>query len=564
MLRIANPGSDLGTFVRVFRGLYSELSGLRSFGLDDMSRAMVKLNLLTSSGYMGAEALERGYRDDRSRDGPFNQSKMYSELFRMLGWVHPLLESRGEFRFTYLGAHVAAARTDTSKILEESLLGIAFPNPFVQAKARVDLRPFAAMLRAIAELDGIITRDELIVGPLCLSNDRDASEWATMIATIRKARGSQARLATLLEKVSKERKITLVTMRNYTRFPLAALQGAEWTEKVVLKEVYGSRMVFLRLTEKGAKVVERVGADVDIRASDLAGAGGELIDACVRTGFFGMMARAGFEIGPVAADLTRDRAVLARAGKSDRILFSPFQELDLATLTAYFPDVRGDQERAGAPAVRERAAIAAPVVTLLPLVLGGGEEESNEEIALEIEQMHERGLAETEISEHLCAVYSRVNGDVFYPLIASLFRVIGYDCETSRRGVNYQRYDALILDGPDEAIPVEIKSPGEEEYLSVKGVRQALENKVILMGRKSFPASLETTSLVVGYKLPNDRAEVMRLVEDVERAFGVRIGVLDLESLLRLAIMRVVRGVYPDRAAFRASLGIIEVKDATT
>ena len=32
-------------------------------------------------------------------------------------------------------------------------------------------------------------------------------------------------------------------------------------------------------------------------------------------------------------------------------------------------------------------------------------------------------------------------------------------------------------------IPIEIKSPTEEEFLSTKAVRQALENKIILLSR---------------------------------------------------------------------------------
>src|SRR4051812_27163844 len=99
MLRIANPGSDIPTFGRVFRELYDSLRELKSFTLDDMSATLVARNLMTSSGYMGSEALDRGYREDRSLDAPYNQSKMYSELLRVLGWIHPT-ETKLRFKFT--------------------------------------------------------------------------------------------------------------------------------------------------------------------------------------------------------------------------------------------------------------------------------------------------------------------------------------------------------------------------------------------------------------------------------------------------------------------------------
>lgn len=181
MLRIPNPGSDVATFVRVFRELFDALRDFRSFDHDDMAEVLVDRNLMTSSGYMGPEALARGYRDDRSLDGPYNQSKMYSELLRVLGWIHPLPGSKGDFKFTHFGEHVAASHRETSTILDESLLAVTYPNPFVAAKAQVQLRPFAAMLFAAGKLDGILSRDEMIIGPLCLTNDRDTAEWTAMI-----------------------------------------------------------------------------------------------------------------------------------------------------------------------------------------------------------------------------------------------------------------------------------------------------------------------------------------------------------------------------------------------
>lgn len=51
---------------------------------------------------------------------------------------------------------------------------------------------------------------------------------------------------------------------------------------------------------------------------------------------------------------------------------------------------------------------------------------------------------------------------------------------------------------PDDAysIPVEVKSPTEEEMLSVKAIRQATENKSIVTARKPYKTSYEVSTFV--------------------------------------------------------------------
>ena len=123
----------------------------------------------------------------------------------------------------------------------------------------------------------------------------------------------------------------------------------------------------------------------------------------------------------------------------------------------------------------------------------------------------------------------------FYPFVAMLFRVMGLDCQASRPGDNGARWDAIIVDD-HESIPIEIKSPTEEQHLSLKAIRQTLENKVILLSRETHPTLPETTSLAVGYYLPNDRAEVTNLMSNFKTAYGFNIGIMDLKTLLTIAV----------------------------
>ena len=76
----------------------------------------------------------------------------------------------------------------------------------------------------------------------------------------------------------------------------------------------------------------------------------------------------------------------------------------------------------------------------------------------------------------------------FYPLVTHLLQLLGFRSELSRPGVNYQRWDACVW-LHSQAVPIEIKSPSEEEFLSTKAIRQALENKVVLLSRGGYRTS---------------------------------------------------------------------------
>jgi hypothetical protein len=55
------------------------------------------------------------------------------------------------------------------------------------------------------------------------------------------------------------------------------------------------------------------------------------------------------------------------------------------------------------------------------------------------------------------------------------------------------------------------------------------------MGQQRLARNYQT----VGYNPPNDRAEVSRLITDIRNSFNIRVGIIDFESLLKLAIATV-------------------------
>ena len=145
------------------------------------------------------------------------------------------------------------------------------------------------------------------------------------------------------------------------------------------------------------------------------------------------------------------------------------------------------------------------------------------------------GCSSSEIVSTLFEHYADATQTTFYPLVATLFKVIGFNCSFSRPGDNGARWDAIIED-PARSIPIEIKSPKEEQHLSIKAIRQALENKIVLLSRRTHITTPEVSTLAVGYYMPNERAEVSRLISDIKATYGYKIGVIDLHSLLSLAI----------------------------
>jgi len=569
VLRFPNPGSDISGFIRIFRVLFEELYERRSFALDDISRTLVVNNLATSSGFMGMLALERSTRADRSRDRLYNQSKMYSELFRTLGWIRPHLKSRLIFNFTYLGAHMAEAHRDPDALFRECILGITYPNQVLDVKGTHKLKPFVCILRTMQALDGILCRDEMIVGPLSLTDDRDAKALGRMILEIKTLRGNWRRLEKSMASLSGRLKISENTMGNYTRFPLAVLEWSGWTKKERRGDIYGKPIVFHKLTEEGVKTLDWLSKALDLRAADLLHLQKPLAEALIRFSLYSMLERAGFDAGPVSKLMRADFEVL-KAGKilggiTQAVLFSPFQELSPPLVQNQFPKIEGKSDGILSATAIKDAEVTSKRVSYRVLLKPKGTKpkksiKTNGTARLLMSAYKlEKGNIRNAV-EMLAGKYERANRNVFYPLIVGLLRSVGYDCELTRAGVNYQRWDALIRD-EESSIPVEIKSPGEEPFLSVKSVRQALENKVVLLARKHFRTKPETTSLVVGYNLPNNRSEVLSLIADVHKSFGFVVGVIDFRSLLRLAMVSLVENKQHDNEALKSLHGIIEVTD---
>jgi hypothetical protein len=144
-------------------------------------------------------------------------------------------------------------------------------------------------------------------------------------------------------------------------------------------------------------------------------------------------------------------------------------------------------------------------------------------------------------SAQLTANVARMTQDAFYPLVGTLLTTLGLPTRITRRGDTGLRFDAVIIE-EDGAVPIEIKSPTEVDAASVKAVQQALENRIVLLSRRFFSTGSSSTSLVVSYLPAAGRSDVTELVDDIWRAYGVRIGLIDLASLYGLLMEKNMGG----------------------
>jgi hypothetical protein len=122
----------------------------------------------------------------------------------------------------------------------------------------------------------------------------------------------------------------------------------------------------------------------------------------------------------------------------------------------------------------------------------------------------------------------------FYPQIGELLSIIGFNSNVTREGDVNCRFDATIIDNR-YSIPIEIKSPREDAQINIKSIRQALENKIVLLSRKFYPTEHEITSLAIAQYYPPSRSDVFELIDDIYSAWGINIGIISLSDLLTLA-----------------------------
>lgn len=552
MIRFRNPGTQYSTQIQVIKQLYHALNNQAFFTLEDMAVVIAQGKLMTAYGYAGDDALRLSNTNQESMNSALMNAKMYAEVFRMLGWVTPYRAGASyPLVFTYIGVHVALSTGDCSRLYEQCVLGINNPTQLTD-KMRYDekVRFFKCALRTFIDLGGVMYKHELCLGPMSV-NDENQIEYAKMIHFIKSIRGDYNRLKKAFEDLASSLGMKPTPVDNCTRLPIAFMKSCNWVESIHNKSLYGKTMSCLKITEHGIETYERIKDMYDLRLDQFVKLDSAIQSSMIRLGTYSMLQRSGYDLSSVQEQIDTDRQKCSIITGGKELLFSPSQTIRRSQVEEALNVKMGVGHESQRhidtfdSTVEERESLNSTQVWKLNIPDDAAVDllTSPEDIEFlqRVNQLVLAGKNSREIVNTLFEYYIDATQTVFYPLIATLFKAMGFHCSFSRPGDNGARWDAII-DDPRRSIPIEIKSPTEEQHLSIKAIRQALENKIILLSRKTHITTPDVSTLAVGYYMPNERAEVTRLISDFKATYGYRIGVIDLKSLLSLAVSILVDG----------------------
>lgn len=336
MIRFRNPGSDWDTLIAIFKLLYEELKDEPHFDNEAIREKLSKGNLMASSGFTGDKAVELGANKDKTRDKTYNNAKMYAEIFRLLGLISIVNNSASQYRFTFIGEHFVAEGADHKALIEQCILGLNNPNRIMDVSYSESVRFFACVLLAMEQLDDIICRDEMILGPMSI-NDNEGDEFKKMIAYIKELRKSTnaKKLDADLEKLAKSQTenkkegMSVNSVQNCTRFPIGVLKYCGWVEDYICR-MYGRSSKYMKLTKHGKETVKRIKLSKDIRLADYEKMSKDQKKALIRLGTYQMLARANFDTSSVQEEMERDKKIVESISGGREILFSPYQTVEYA------------------------------------------------------------------------------------------------------------------------------------------------------------------------------------------------------------------------------------------
>lgn len=539
MIRFRNPGTQYSTQIQVFRELYKEYKDAPSFTLDDMAVTITKTMLMTAYGYAGDAALALSNTENDSLNSTKMNAKMYAEIFRLLGWITSEGTDSYPLVFTYIGEHVAIA-DDVLPLYEQCVLGINNPQEIMDVKYDEKVRFFKAALFSLEDLDGVMYKHELCIGPMSI-NDLDNRQYQNMIKYIKGLRGNYKKYQTAYQQLCETLDVKPTLPDNSTRLPIAFMKTCNWVESKRTNQLYPPKSLScLYITEHGKKVAKELKCLKDLRLDEFKRCTETEQYSLIRLGVYFMLKRAGYDIAPVEELILSDLKICEHILEGKELLFSPYQTLH-HTIVDNALGIKKTER------TQSNKSIQLPEMNKTNSVISNILLKSNKKNELNqhdpelmdfrnyVLNLQQKGFTSKEIVEKCFEERINDTQTKFYPFIAMLFRAMGLECYASRPGDNGARWDAIIINDK-ESIPIEIKSPTEEQHLSLKAIRQALENKIILLSRKTFQTLPLTTTLAVGYFLPNDRAEVSGLINDFKLTYGYNIGVIDLKTLLIIVV----------------------------
>ena len=146
-----------------------------------------------------------------------------------------------------------------------------------------------------------------------------------------------------------------------------------------------------------------------------------------------------------------------------------------------------------------------------------------------IKSLKEKGKTVDDSAKEILSAHKEDDKYTFYPFIHSLLNIIGLKCEGE-----IGRYDAYCKFN-NHIIPVEIKSFTETPTYNMKGIRQAIENKICSYN-SSLADDMDFGTLVIGYSSPNNDTAMINLIESAKEKWNIKIIACDALMLTKMCI----------------------------
>lgn len=541
IITLRNAASDPTQFRATFCHI-AKAVGTQSFGLEALVDIAVDNGLMASKGRKGEEARIRSYNRNSSLDSMPMQFKAYAEMYRLLGWLRSdSNKSRTKYRITYLG-HLLCRIDNPFRFMEQCFLGISLPNGVVERECLNRTQLLWCYLNALYESLLPLSRDQFIYICHAISDDGNRAEFLRRLKVIASPDTTPNDINNYMETLAKNSGIQKNTLSNSTRYTIAALKNFGWTSESGHK---------FRLTAYGRSLVERYRRGFTISYTDIPNIDINIIRDISIVGLVQMLDRSSINTVNIRKNLGYEKAVENLVSSAiipdahTEIYFSPYQVLDPDRIKIIFAGSIEDDNTTEYQSKRneflEREST--PILqSVLPVHHIDVHPESKGLLAESITELV--GKTPDVIADMISDKFANTKQDIFYGVVSEAFRIMGFNCLMGRQGQNGLRCDAIIEAG-DKSIPIEIKSPTEERAISVKAIRQALENRVMLAARPPYNTAKEISSLAVGYEYPAGRSEVHELIAAIFRLYGIRIAVLSFRELAKMAASSLLGGFSP-------------------
>lgn len=574
LITLRNASSDFNSMLDIHKKIFHAFH-FNKFDLSNIATFFAKHGLMASNGRVGLKARERSHNANMSLDSMLMQVKAYGEIFRLLGlWRSESTKEKTKYRVTFLGELILNSEDNYNKnLLEQCWLGIQLPNFVIEDRDCINqTRLLWSYLRAINEINIPLNKQSLIYVCHTLQNDEDENEFNHKIANLRALLNEKkGTLESTIEKIAQSaipKPITANTLSNSTRLTLAALKQFGWTNTL--------KNHSYELTEYGQSLVKKYYNYYRPTATEVMAMPFELRKTISIIGLIQLLERANISTINLKDQLEYEKHLYEfshnksfSSTNSKEVLFSPYQALSPNELIDIFGETIENHQAIDLPLNNNidfdqsfcKESFTVRTETLISILDFVNNQNSNIPTSIKILEefknlYFEKKIDFDEAISKLNDQYSQSKQNEFYEVVTSLFKVIGFEAQTSRSGQNGSRFDAIIVH-PEHSIPIEIKSPTEERFLSVKGIRQALENKIVLLAGKQYSTTTDTSSFLVGYSYPNNRSEVHDLLKYIKSYYNISIAVFSFEELMRLAFKKFLNSQSVEKEIFFYLHGVV-------